>query len=122
MIMSITERQPTETSIRLGCTEQATQALACVEDAGESPISKVDEANIPVNVVISEPDQFNSKWILLADNFKPCNSNVEIEIYEVRADSREKLLAVIHSLIVPLYRNAVAQLEQHGQLFFWSSK
>ncbi len=95
------------------------EALSKVEDHGEWSIEKIDEANIPVNLVLSAPDDYSEQWILLADNFKPCNSQVDVEIYEIRANSRE---ALIHTLIVPLYQNAVNQLSRNGSLFFWSEE
>lgn len=122
MIMSITQETEPTTATRIAREPAITTALAGVEDKGEAPISKVDEANIPVNIVLSEPDQFSGKWILLADNFKPCNSQVEIEIYELAADSKEALMEVVRALIVPLYQNAIEQLERNGHLFFWSGK
>ena len=96
--------------------------LAKVRDTGEWSISKCDESNIPVNIVLSEPDEFNKTWTLLADNFKPRNSNVDIEMYEIEADSREDLQAVVNTFILPLYKAAVEQLETQGHLFFWARK
>ena len=120
MIMSVnTQTNSAEPSVRLDRAPAATAALSKVRDRGEWSISKVDEANIPVNIVISEPDDYSTSWLLLADNFKPCNSIVDIEIYEVEADTKEDLMAVVRTLIVPLYRYAVDQLEAHGHLFFW---
>ncbi|MGF1452012.1 MAG: hypothetical protein ACFB21_08080 [Opitutales bacterium] len=96
--------------------------LSKVTDKGEWPISKVDEANIPVNIVLTEPDAYQGKWLLLADNFKPCNSSIDIEIYEVEADCKEDLQAVVDSFIVPLYKAAVRNLEKDGHLFFWTPR
>lgn len=96
------------------------EIIARIDDLGEWPITKCDETNIPLNVVISEPDEFNARWILLADNFKPRNASIDIETYEVEADSKEDLLALVNELIVPLYKAAVHQLETKGTCFFWS--
>ncbi len=123
MIMSVTTGPSEEVTLSAPHRDPRVAAiLAKVTDRGEWPISKVDEANIPVNIVLSEPDEYQGKWLLLADNFKPCNSQVDIEIYEVEGESREDLQAVVTALIVPLYRNALHQLETNGHLFFWSNR
>ena len=94
--------------------------LERVEDVGEWPIAKCDETNVPLNVVISEPDEFNARWTLLADNFKPRNAQIDIEVYEVEADCKEDLLALVQLVIVPLYEAATHQLKTKGTCFFWS--
>ncbi|MEO0796017.1 MAG: hypothetical protein AAFX93_12685 [Verrucomicrobiota bacterium] len=91
-----------------------------IDDLGELPITKCDESNVPLNIVISEPDEFNARWILLADNFKPLNATIDIETYEVEADSKEVLMEIVHEIILPLYQAAVFQLENRGTCFFWS--
>ena len=96
--------------------------LERVTDRGEWPIRKVDEANIPVNIVLSEPDDYHGKWLLLADNFKPCASQIDIESYELEADSKEDLQAVVNAVIVPLYEAAVENLRSTGHLFFWAQR
>lgn len=96
------------------------QIVDRIDDLGEWPITKCDEANVPLNIVISEPDEFNARWTLLADNFKPLNATIEIESYEIEADSKEDLLAIVNEIILPLYKAAVFQLETKGTCFFWS--
>jgi len=91
-----------------------------IDDLGEWPITKCDETNVPLNIVISEPDEFNARWTLLADNFKPRNATIDIETYEVEADTKEDILALVHTLILPLYQAATHQLETKGTCFFWS--
>jgi len=91
-----------------------------IDDLGEWPITKCDEANVPLNIVISEPDDYNARWTLLADNFKPRSAQIDIETYEVEADNKEDLLAIVNEIIVPLYEAAVFQLKTKGTCFFWS--
>ncbi|MGE9295673.1 MAG: hypothetical protein ACQKBV_05240 [Puniceicoccales bacterium] len=91
-----------------------------IDDLGEWPITKCDETNVPLNIVINEPDEYNARWTLLADNLKPRNATIDIETYEIEADSKEDILALVHELILPLYRAAVHQLENKGTCFFWS--
>lgn len=122
MIMTLNAESGQQTLSRYENDPAIAEVLSRVEDCGECSILKADEANVPVNLVISEPDQYSNSWILLADNFKPCNSQVEVEIFEIQARSRDDILAVVRALIVPLYRNAVNQLENYGHLFFWSDK
>lgn len=123
MIMSVPTARPANSAHSLAHRDPiVADLLARVTDNGEWPISKVDEANIPVNIVISEPDEHQNAWLLLADNFKPCNSQIDIEIYEVEAKCREDLQAIVNALIVPLYEAAVANLKAGGHLFFWTQR
>lgn len=122
MIMSASQSDTASRNYRPLRDPAVASILSRVTDKGESSIRSVDEANIPVNIVFSEPDEFNANWVLLADNFRPCNSSIDIEIYELEASSKDDLLAVVRQVIAPLYRNAVEQLETHGHLFFWSGK
>lgn len=101
-------------------SDSVKKLLDRVDDLGEWPISKCDATNVPLNIVISEPDEFNARWTLLADNFKPRNATIDIETYEVEADSKEDLMAIVQGIIVPLYEAATHQLKTKGTCFFWS--
>lgn len=90
-----------------------------VVDKGQWPIHRVNEANIPVNVIINEPTQPGGRWTLIADNYKPLQSTIDQEVYELEADSREALFNLVQQYITPLYRKALQRLEKEGCVYFW---
>jgi hypothetical protein len=87
----------------------------------EDDFDVIDEANIPVNVTLTEED---GKWVLEADGYMP-RKWLEQGGYRLVSDSPEPLRALIRDRVIPLYRNAIANLEtvnEQGEtsLYYWS--
>lgn len=83
-------------------------------------IERADDANVPVNVSITEPNEANPKWILSACNYMPRKGRVAECAYQVEADTREDLEMVIDTFIVPLYEAALNNLKNKRELYYWS--
>lgn len=86
-------------------------------DFGDIALKECDEANIPVNSFLGEPDE-DEYWHWTADNFMPrkgyCGGN-----YEIRAESKEDILQAVRKYVVPLYEIAVKELKEKGELYYW---
>jgi hypothetical protein len=95
-----------------------------VENIGEIPIHECDDANIPVNIFITPPDEDDKKWHLRADNFMPRKCTGSEGAYQVASDTREELVALVEKYIVPLYSTAFNQLANivkgtANDLYYW---
>jgi hypothetical protein len=93
-----------------------------IKDAELSECSRaiIDDANVPVNIRISEPDEDNDKWVLSADNYMPRRARIAPEAYSVEADTREELVLLVQENIVPLYEAALLNLRSESKLYYWS--
>lgn len=104
-----------------------------IEDIGDIQLSECDDANIPVNIFISKPNEddegkHKDKWTLHADNFMPRKMSA-CDGYEVVADSLEELQAYIKQHVLPLYEiamknidamiNATGHEEELPHLYYW---
>lgn len=93
-----------------------------IEDTefSELPYKSIDDANIPVNIAICEPDEENDKWILSADNYMPRRACIAPDVYSVEADTRKELELLVQEIIVPLYEAALFNLRNKNELYYWS--
>jgi hypothetical protein len=86
----------------------------------EISLESINDANVPVNIRISEPDEDNDKWVLSADNYMPRRARIAPEAYSVEADTREELVLLVQESIVPLYEAALLNLRSESKLYYWS--
>jgi hypothetical protein len=93
-----------------------------IQDSSFSDLSfeSISDANVPVNIRISEPDEDNDKWVLSADNYMPRRARIAPEAYSVEADTREELVLLVQESIVPLYEAALLNLRSESKLYYWS--
>lgn len=101
-----------------------------VEDKGEIPFDKADEANIPVNIWLLEEkddddDNKTGRWELTASNYTPRKGVLYEGVYKATADSRDELADLIREHIIPLYETAVKKLQAVCEggakgLYYWS--
>jgi hypothetical protein len=94
------------------------------ELADRMSFDSADDANIPVDIWLHAPDEECPSWRLLAANYMPRKGCLHPHGYEVRADNREELNAIVRDKILPLYRVATAQLEaiangEADHLYYW---
>ncbi len=90
-----------------------------IEDKGEILISEADDANVPVNCYLFEPDEESSKWRWLASNFMPRKEQVAEGMYEVEADTKEEIIEQIKKYVIPLYQAAITNLRSKGANYYW---
>lgn len=86
----------------------------------ECSFESMNDANVPVNIRISEPDEENNKWVLSADNYMPRRARIAVDAYSVEADTREELELLVQERIVPLYEAALLNLRSKNELYYWS--
>jgi hypothetical protein len=91
-----------------------------IEDKGDCCLLECNDMNIPVGIIIGEPDEDNDKWVLTADNYTPRKSRIGPDAYEVEADSREDLVQLVQAYVVPLYEAALSQLKAGKDLYYWN--
>jgi hypothetical protein len=92
------------------------------EDKGELELAGADDANVPVNSFLHEPDEDSPKWRWTADNFMPRKGYVSQGAYEIEADTREALLDAVRKHVVPLYEAALENLKTVGSCYYWERK
>jgi hypothetical protein len=101
------------------------------ENKGEISIEECDDANIPVNIFITTPEENKEngeteKWTLHADNFMPRKGRCGGETsYHIEADTREELNTLIAKYIIPLYISALNKLNGMAKgtfthLYYWN--
>ena len=102
-----------------------------IENSGELSIDLADDANVPVNIFISEVEEGDyheddqPEWathVLNADNFMPRKERVAHGTYLVFADNEEELRALVQKHVVPLYEQALERLKTHSTLYYWTTK
>ena len=92
------------------------------EDKGELEIVGADDANIPVNSFLCEPDNDSPKWRWYADNFMPRKGSVAEGQYKIESDSKEPLIEAVQKHVVPLYEAALENLKINGACYYWEAK
>jgi hypothetical protein len=98
------------------------ELLATVVEHGECEFVGVNDANIPVNIFLSEGD---NEWELTADNFMPRKCLASDGAYKAVAPTREALVEMIRKYVVPLYEIAVLNLQmmienRNDSLYYWN--
>lgn len=89
-------------------------------DKGELELVGADDANVPVNCFLHEPDDASSKWRWTADNFMPRRSRVADGQYSIEADSREAIIEAVQKYVTPLYEAALFNLRSFGECYYWT--
>lgn len=89
------------------------------EDIGDIPIAEANEANIPVNCFLTEPDDASPKWRWTAENFMPRKSLLTEGAYRIESDDKESLLEAVRQFVVPLYEAALVRLRERGECYYW---
>jgi hypothetical protein len=92
------------------------------EDKGALELVGADDANIPVNSFLHEPDETSPKWRWTADNFMPRKGRVAEGQYEILADSKEPLIEAVRKYVVPLYEASITNLKTKGSCYYWEAK
>ena len=100
-----------------------------MQDVGDIDFGSADDANVPVDVWLKEEsDNIDVRdaggWRLSAANYCPRKDNVYEGAYEVWG-TREELVEVIKTKILPLYQTATDILQMMCQgtadhLYYWS--
>lgn len=104
------------------------------ESVGPLNIQDFDDANIPVCIFLTEaeiekdkdPEQ-DWKFQLTAHNYMPRKDNVEEDALLVYSDNKEELQQLVKQYILPLYQNAITQLNgiingTNDSLYYWDSE
>jgi hypothetical protein len=92
-----------------------------LRDCGELSLNAIDDANIPVVCFLHEPDDDSPLWRWTADNFMPRKAGCSDVSYALEADTKEEILEAVRKHVVPLYRVALQNLEQHGANYYWKA-
>jgi deoxyhypusine synthase len=91
-----------------------------IESVGE--VEFPNEANVPVNSFIHEPDEDSDKWTWTADNFMPRKGYCGEGAYKLEADNREEIVEWVIKFVVPIYLAAVTNLSTIGANYYWEPK
>lgn len=100
--------------------------LATVQESGECEFAEADDTNIPVSIFFGEADSNMPEghhWSLTADNYMP-RKGIGDDAYRATAPTREALVEVVRKYILPLYENAMANLQAmiagtNDSLYYW---
>lgn len=93
------------------------------EDQGEIEIAEADDTNVPVNIWLQKNDE-SPWWNLTASNYMPRKGYISDGAFDATGE-RDALAAVVRDVWLPLYRAAVASLEEMvsdpagGSLYYW---
>ena len=100
-----------------------------LDETGECTFDGADDANIPVNIFISTPEDNEDtedagKWSIKADNFMPGKAGIGQSTYQATADSREELIELVTKYVLPLYTTALQQLNnviqgKANSFYYW---
>jgi hypothetical protein len=85
----------------------------------------INDANIPVNIFLNKED--DGTFSLVADNFMPRKNYATDGAYHFQADTKEELVEIVKTKILPLYQNAINLLSKiidgsGDQCYYWSKK
>lgn len=87
-------------------------------DFGNIAIKDCDDANVPVNCFLCEPNE-DEYWTWFASNFMPRKERVTEGAYKIKAKTKEDILKAVNKYVVPLYWLAVNNLTHTGKLYYW---
>ena len=92
-----------------------------IHEIGQLAVVDADYANVPVGIRIwSEQYAYGEiRWHCSADNYMPRKGHLSMEQYAFTADSEEICQSVVRKYWLPIYRQAVQQLETEGELCDW---
>ena len=88
-------------------------------DKGELELNECDDANIPVNSFINEPEFEGDTWKWTADNYMPRKGDIHEGSYEIHSRSKDQILKAVKKYVVPLYKSALSNLENNGCCYYW---
>lgn len=90
-----------------------------IKDIGEIGIDECDEANIPVNCFLHEPEHPEKQFEWTADNFMPRKSYTTESAYHIKSDTREEIIDAVNKHVAPLYEIALNKLKTTGENYYW---
>lgn len=102
-----------------------------IKNSGELSIDFADDANVPVNIFISEVEEGDydeddqPDWathVLTASNFMPRKGRVASNTHLVFADNEEELRTLVQRHVVPIYEQALERLKTKSTLYYWTNE
>lgn len=104
-----------------------------IDDTGKIALNAAGPGNIPVDIaLVREVDDDGDgklvvSWTLSASNYLPISGTIEPAVYVATCHDRELLAEIVRERWLPLYRNAVAQLEalvsnRCDDLYYWDGE
>ena len=96
-------------------------------ETGDLSFDRADDANIPVDIWLTQTINGDGDWELSAANYMPRRQRIVPDAYYARSSDREDLNRIIRNKIIPLYKAALLQLEKMleeptaGNLYYWSN-
>lgn len=91
-----------------------------LRDTGNLPITRADDANIPVVCFMHEPDRENGLWTWSAINFMP-RKECCCDGYMLEADTKEEIMEALEKHVIPLYEVALDNLKTTGNNYYWEA-
>lgn len=98
-----------------------------VEEVGQCKFKSADDANIPVNIFLTEEkdENGNSFWKLTGDLFMPRKGFME-GAFEARSNDPAELRALVQGHVLPLYKTALGKLValisgDTNSFYYWGS-
>ena len=84
-----------------------------IERIGDGYLHLANEANIPINIYIENPNgNPDGIYKLTADNYMPRRGTISSGHYEYHSTDKNELLILIKTHIIPLYETALKQLNK----------
>ncbi len=102
-----------------------------VEVTGECSFDDVDDANVPVDIWLSEEEDDDGNktgfYTLKAGAYMPRKGIVRESLFEVRSKNPEALRKIVREKIIPIYQTALAKLEaiangKSDNLYYWKKE
>lgn len=86
-----------------------------------------DDANIPIDIWLTPPNEDCDKWTLRAANYMPRRGYMLPEAYKQTADTREELELLVKTYVLPLYEVALSEIKkiisgESNHLYYWQPK
>lgn len=91
-----------------------------LQDLGEISINCINDMNIPINSFIIKGE--DGLWEWSAENLMPRKSRCSQEVYSIKAETKEELIAFVNKKVAPLYEVALNNLKALGENYYWENK
>ena len=90
-----------------------------IRETGDMSIADANDMNVPIVCFLFAPTAPHNTWRWTARNFMPrkecCGGS-----YEIHADTKEEILSLLDRYVIPLYENALNNLRQEGENYYWT--
>lgn len=101
-----------------------------IEDIGQIPFDAFDDANVPVDIWLTEIDEDKEsfaegyRYELKAGCYMPRRGRVEETALNIIASTREELAEIVKKHLLPLYETAVVKINkiisgEEEDLYYW---